>query len=83
MRSAHSYRLTSEVFSYAEKMHRDLMEPWSSRVGEVTDVAERQKIMRQGLAATFRQRYPMPHQYWPADPVPALPPNSVKKTTHA
>ena len=83
MKSAHSYRLTSEVFAYAEKMHGDLMEPWSGKVAEARDAAERQSIMREALAATFRQRYPMPPgEAWPANPVPALPPTN-EKTTHA
>lgn len=59
------YKLTCEVFVYAEKYHRDLMEPWSARVGETLDAAERQAIMRRGLAATFRDRYPMPAEFWP------------------
>lgn len=59
------YKLTCSVFEEAERLHRDLMEPWSTRVGECIDMAERQAIMREGLAATFRQRYPMPDEYWP------------------
>lgn len=80
--STPGYKLTCEVFVYAEKHHRDLMEPWSALVGETLDACERQRIMRQGLAATFRQRYPMPPgAEWPADPVPALP-TTKEKTTH-
>ena len=74
------YKLTADVFADAEKQHRDLMEPWSTRVGEAEGLAEKQRVMRQGLAATFRERYPMPPGIpWPDDLVPALPPETERR----
>lgn len=54
------YAITESIFVEAEKRHPELMEPWSTRVGDCADRSERQATMRAGLAATFRQRYPMP-----------------------
>jgi hypothetical protein len=68
------YKNCEDIFRNAERLHRDLMEPWSNRVAVAEDPHERLSIMRQGLAATFRQRYPMPEECWPTDPVSALPP---------
>lgn len=62
---AFDYKLTESVFLEAERHHADLMEPWSSRLGDIDDNAERQRIMRAGLAATFRQRFPMAEDRWP------------------
>lgn len=53
-------KLTEEVFARAERHHPDLMEPWSTRVASCEDAAERQRVMRTGLAATFRARFPLP-----------------------
>lgn len=61
------YDLCEEVFREAERLHADLMEPWSAMLADATDARERLSIMRQGLGATFRQRYPMPHEFWPKD----------------
>jgi|GEM_PF-6070865 len=63
------YGLTEQIFKEAERLHPDLMEPYSSRLADNLDAAERQHIMRQGLAETFRRRYPMPDQYWTKDKV--------------
>ena len=54
------YAITESIFVEAEKRHPDLMEPWSSRLADCADKAERQTMMRAGLAATFRARFPMP-----------------------
>lgn len=56
-----------EVFREAEKRFPDLMEPYVNRLADVADDADQTiKIMREGLAATFRQRYPMPDGVaWP------------------
>jgi len=60
-----------DIFREAERYHPDLMEPWSARVAEAADARERLSIMRQGLAATFRQRWPMsPGHSWLADQRP-------------
>lgn len=56
--------LTEQVFKEAERLHPDLMEPYSSRLGDELDAAERQHIMRKGLAETFRRRHPMPASCW-------------------
>lgn len=53
---AESFRLTKEVFVEAERDWPDLMEPWSTRVAESIDLIEQQKIMREGLGATFKER---------------------------
>lgn len=68
------YKLTVEVFEEAEKRHSDLMESWSGKLALCDgDAAERQAIMRAGLAATFRQRYPMPEHLWRNDNLAAVP----------
>lgn len=67
------YKLTCEVFEEAERHHEDLMEPWSSRLDGLDDAAERQAIMREGLAATFRRRWPMPDECWSKPPKAAAP----------
>lgn len=64
-----------EIFRDAEKQHSDLMEPYVNRLADVADDAEQTvKIMREGLAATFRQRYPMPPGVdWPGPMEPRAP----------
>jgi len=59
-------KLTTEIFKSAERQHPDLMEPWSTRIAEEGDAHARQRLMREGLAATFRQRHPMPQgvKWW-------------------
>jgi hypothetical protein len=59
-----------EIFEAAERLHPDLMEPYSSRLDGVLDATEAEAIMRAGLADTFRQRFPMPDYCWPK-PLPA------------
>jgi hypothetical protein len=72
--SMDGYQLTVEVFEKAERRHPDLMEPWSTRVGGCDDASGRQALMRAGLAATFRQRYPMPDHFWRTDQQSAVSP---------
>lgn len=50
----------TKTFENAEKWHPDLMEPYSTRLGEAIDSTEKTEIMRAGLRETFRRRYPMP-----------------------
>lgn len=58
----------ADVFAGAERLHTDLMEPWSTRLGDANTAEEKITIMRDGLAATFRRRYPMPDECWPRNP---------------
>ena len=53
------------TFEEAERLHPDLMEPHSTRLAEAQDASEAIAIMREGLRRTFRQRYPMPDDFWP------------------
>lgn len=48
------------TFESAERWHPDLMEPYTTRLGDAESLAERTEIMRAGLRETFRRRYPMP-----------------------
>jgi hypothetical protein len=62
------FKLRCEIFRDAEAQHPDLMEPFANRLADAGDDAEQlYRIMGEGLAATFRQRYPMPEGVaWPA-----------------
>jgi hypothetical protein len=48
------------TFTDAERLHPDLMEPYTTRLGDAETEAEKTEIMRGGLRETFRRRYPMP-----------------------
>lgn len=48
------------TFEVAEKAHHDLMEPYSTLLGEAQDPAEKLSIMRRGLRETIAKRYPLP-----------------------
>lgn len=50
----------AQTFAAAERAFPDLMERYSSRLGEATTATERVAIMRAGLRETIRDRYPMP-----------------------
>lgn len=52
------------TFAHAERLHPDLMEPYSTRLGDAADASERTAIMRAGLRETFRRRYPMPEGFY-------------------
>lgn len=54
----------SVAFAEAEKLHPDLMEPYSSRLGEAQASDERRAIMEAGLRETFRRRWPMPDGFY-------------------
>jgi hypothetical protein len=70
--SIEGYQRRVEIFEAAARLHPDLMEPWVTRVADILDDAEASmRLMRVSLAATFRQRYPMPPGVeWPEPPTP-------------
>jgi len=53
------------TFSEAERLHQDLMEPYSARLSEVESSDARRSIMWAGLRETFRRRFPMADELWP------------------
>lgn len=54
------------TFAEAERSHRDLMEPYSTRLAEAEGFAQRRAIMEAGLRDTFKRRFPMPPNCrWP------------------
>jgi hypothetical protein len=54
------------TFEHAERLHPDLMEPYTTRLGDAETEVEKIEIMRAGLRETFRRRYPMPAgSEWP------------------
>jgi len=58
------YKHLVATFEQAERLHPDLMEPFGTLLAETKDAGERTKIMRHGLASTFRRRFPMSENQW-------------------
>lgn len=50
----------SGTFAAAEKAYPDLMEPYTTRLGDARTPDEKLAIMRIGLRETIAQRYPLP-----------------------
>jgi len=57
-----------QTFADAERLHPDLMQPYSSRLAEAETAIDRVGIMRAGLREAFRRRYPMADELWPKRP---------------
>jgi hypothetical protein len=56
----------TKTFNDAELRHKELMEPYSTRLAEAESADVRRSIMEAGLRETFRRRYPMPEGCrWP------------------
>lgn len=62
------------TFLEAEKLHPDLMEPYSSRLAEAKTSTERVACIESGLRETFRRRHPMAEEKWPKAKVEAVAP---------
>lgn len=58
------------LFREAERLHPDLMEPYSLQLADAFTAFAKTEIMREGLRETFRNRYPMSEEQWPT-PTPA------------
>jgi hypothetical protein len=48
----------TSTFEEAERSHPDLMEPYSTRLGEAETNEEKLEIMRAGLRETIKARWP-------------------------
>lgn len=46
------------TFDAAARAHPDVLEPYITILVETDDLTEQQKIMRDGLRSTFKQRFP-------------------------